>query len=90
MQEEPEQPSLSKDIRALDLLQMVYRGELKASPQQMRAAIESLPYENPKLSEVAVGHLTAQDFYSRLERAINRSERARLIDGRAIGIEDRG
>ena len=69
---------------------MVYRGELKASPQQMRAAIESLPYENPKLSAVAVGHLTAQDFYSRLERAINRSERARLIDGRAIGIEDRG
>jgi len=90
VQEEPEQPSLSKDIRALDLLQMVYRGELKASPQQMRAAIESLPYENPKLSAVAVGHLTAQDFYSRLERAINRSERARLIDGRAIGIEDRG
>jgi len=28
---------------------MVYRGEVKASAQQMRAAIESLPYESPKL-----------------------------------------
>jgi hypothetical protein len=85
---EPEEPPLPKDIDALRLLQMVYRGEFKATPQQMRAAIESLPYENPKLSAVAVGHLTGEDFYNRLERAINRSERARLIDGRAIEVED--
>jgi hypothetical protein len=82
---EPER-SLPKDTRALELLQMVYRGEFKASPQQMRAAIESLPYENPKLSAVAVGHLTGEDFYNRLERAINRSERARLIDGRVVEV----
>jgi hypothetical protein len=75
---------LPKDIDALRLLQMVYRGEFKASPQQMRAAIESLPYENPKLSAVAVGHLTGQDFYTRLEQAVERSDRARLIEGRAI------
>ena len=30
-------PTLPKGTRALELLQMVYRGELKASPQQMRA-----------------------------------------------------
>ena len=84
---EPE-PSLPKDTRALELLQMVYRGEFKASPQQMRAAIESLPYENPKLSAVAVGHLTGEDFYNRLERAINRSERAKLIEGRVIEGDD--
>ena len=80
--------ALPKDTRALELLQMVYRGELQASPQQMRAAIESLPYENPKLSAVAVGHLTGEDFYNRLERAVNRSERARLIDGRVVEVED--
>jgi hypothetical protein len=82
---EPE-PSLPKDIDALRLLQMVYRGEFKASPQQMRAAIESLPYENPKLSAVAVGHLTGEDFYNRLERAVNQSNRV-LIEGRAIRDE---
>jgi len=53
---------------------MVYRGEAKASPQQMRAAIEALPYEQPKRSAVAVGYLTANDFASRLDRAIDRSE----------------
>ena len=57
----------------LRLLQMVYRGEVKASPQHMRAAIESLPYEQPKLSAISVGYLDATDFASRLERAINRS-----------------
>ncbi len=81
--EEPEQPTLPKDIRALELLQMVYRGEIKATPQQMRAAIEALPFEAPKLSAVAVGHLTGEDFYNRLERAIERSN-GKLIEAQAI------
>jgi hypothetical protein len=67
---------------------MVYRGELKASLQQMRAAIESLPYEQPKLSAISVGYLNATDFASRLERAVDRSDRARLIEGRAVEVED--
>ena len=85
--EPDEQPTLPKDIDALRLLQMVYRGEFKASPQQTRAAIESLPYENPKLSAVAVGHLTGEDFYKRLERALERSDRAKLIEGHALRNE---
>ena len=79
---------LPKSTRALELLQMVYRGEFNATPQQMRAAIESLPYENPKPSAVAVGHLTAEDFYSRLDRAVERSERARLIEAKAIEVDE--
>jgi hypothetical protein len=55
----------------------------------MRMLIELLPYLRPKLTAVAVGHLTGEDFYARLERAINRSENARLIESRAIEIEDR-
>jgi hypothetical protein len=87
---EPEQPTLPKDIDALRLLQMVYRGEVKASPQQMRAAIESLPYENSKLSAISVGYLNASHFASRLDRAIDRSERAKLIEGHAIRDEGCG
>ena len=37
-----QQQELPENVSALTLLQMVYRGALKVSPQQMRAAIESL------------------------------------------------
>ena len=40
----------------------------------MRAAIEALPYENPKLSAVAHGHFEGKDFATQLERAIERSK----------------
>jgi hypothetical protein len=81
---EPEQEPLPKDIKALELLQTVYRGEYKATPQQMRAAIESLPYESPKLpARVQV----TTDFGYRLDRAIEASNRAKLIEGHAIRDE---
>jgi hypothetical protein len=83
-QQQPE--TIPEDISALTLLQMVYRGAVKVSAQQMRAAIESLPYENPKLSAVAIASMNERDFASRLERAIARSDGARvpkLIEARA-------
>ncbi len=55
-----------------------------ASPQQMRAMIELLPLHAPKLSAVGVGYLTGEDFASRLERTINRSSGAKLVEARAI------
>jgi hypothetical protein len=54
---------------------MVYRGEVRATPQQMRAAIESLPFENPRMSAVAVGYLDGNAFAEKLERAIARIAR---------------
>jgi hypothetical protein len=81
---EQQSQQLPKDVRALELLQMVYRGEIKATPQQMRAAIECLSFENPKLSAVGVGYLTDNDFSTRLDRAIERSNGAKLIEGRVI------
>jgi hypothetical protein len=74
---EQQTPALPEGVTALALLQMVYRGAVKVSPQQMRAAIESLPYEQPKLSAVAVGYMSREDFASRLERALQRSEHRR-------------
>jgi hypothetical protein len=74
---EQQTPALPEGVTALALLQMVYRGAVKVSAQQMRAAIESLPYEQPKLSAVAVGYMSREDFASRLERALQRSEHRR-------------
>jgi hypothetical protein len=49
----------------------------------MRAAIEVLPFQSPKLSATAV--LTVDDFASRLERAITRSGAPpKLIEAKAI------
>ncbi len=36
--------------------------------------IELLPFHAPKLSSVGLGYLNVNDFASRLERAVNRSD----------------
>ena len=57
----------------------------------MRAAENLLTVEEPKLAAVAVGSLTAEDFASRLERAVNRANGAGarlMIDGHATRIEN--
>jgi hypothetical protein len=74
----------TKTFNALEYLQSVYRNPAEPEGKRMRAAIESLPYENPKLSAVAVGHLTREDFFNRLERALERSDRAKLSEGQLI------
>jgi hypothetical protein len=45
----------------------------------MRAAAIALPFEAPKLAVTAVTPLN-EDFAARLDRAIARSEKAKLID----------
>ena len=83
-----EQVELGPDEASLDLLQKIYRSSRQPMSRRMRAAIEALPYENAKLSAVAVGYLTGEDFYSRLERAIERSNGVRLIEAQAIEVDD--
>ena len=57
---------------ALGLLQAAYRDVTQPLSVLMRAAIEAAPFESPKLSATAV--LTSEDFATRLERAILRSD----------------
>jgi hypothetical protein len=70
---EEEQPPLPDGIMALPLLQMAYRGQVQLTPQQMRAAIEALPFEVPKLSAAAIATIDGKTFAEALERCIERS-----------------
>jgi hypothetical protein len=63
---------------------MVYRGEIVLSPQQMRAAIESLPYETPKLSATAIATMDGKSFAEALERAIERSKSPLALNSPAV------
>jgi hypothetical protein len=86
--EEPTPEPIPDDIPILELAEQVVRGKRKLSREQMRMLIELLPYYAPKLTAIAVGTLNGQDFYTRLDRAVERSERAKLIDARAIEVEE--
>ena len=89
VREEPTPEPIPDHIPLPELAEQVVRGKVKLSPQQARMLIELLPFYMPKLSAVGMGFLNANDFASRLERAVNRSERARLIESRAVEVEDR-
>jgi hypothetical protein len=72
-QQKEEEPELPEGITALELLRLAYRGKIKLTPQQTRCAIESLPYENPKLSATAIATMDGQSFAEALDRCIERS-----------------
>src|SRR6266700_3375507 len=64
--------------RALEFLQAIYQNEGVPLSIRMRAAIEALPFETPKLSATAI--IPGEgDFTKRLEQAIARS-RLKLIE----------
>jgi hypothetical protein len=69
---------------SLELLQSVYRDEEVALHVRMRAAIECLPFENPKLSATAIATMDERSFAHALERAIERSKQpVPLLNGPA-------
>jgi hypothetical protein len=72
-EDDPPKSALPDNITALPLLQMAYRGQVQLTPQQMRAAIETLPFEVPKLSAAAITTMDEKSFAAALDRAIERS-----------------
>src|SRR6201987_3564150 len=58
---------------SLDFWQRVYRSVKQPMSRRLRAAIEALPHEHPRLGAVAIGSMNGQDFASLLERAIRAS-----------------
>jgi hypothetical protein len=81
-------PTLPKDIGAHEVLQMVYRGEITVTPQQLSAAKESIAYEKPKLT--AVAHFEGS-FYQALEQAIerrtNRPPPSKMIEAKPVPVQ---
>ena len=88
MRIEGERHEPPETVNSLQYLQRIYRDPTQPHSVRMRAAIEALPFENPRLSAVAVGRLNGDDFASRLDRAVDASNRAKLIEGRVIEGED--
>jgi hypothetical protein len=79
--------AIPDNISLAELAEQVVRGKVKLSPPQMRMLIELLPFHMPKLSAVGVGYLTNDTFAERLDRAIDASNRAKVIEGHAIQDE---
>jgi hypothetical protein len=69
---------ISGNYTSLEFLQAAYRCEELSLHVRMRAAMAALPFEYPKLAVTV--QTTPQDFAARLDAAIARSERARIIE----------
>jgi hypothetical protein len=88
VREEPKAEPIPDNIPLPELAEQVVRGKVKLSREQMRMLIELLPFHMPKLSAVGVGYLTNNTFAERLDRAIDRSNSAKLIEAKAVEVED--
>jgi hypothetical protein len=78
---------------SLDFLRKVYHSVRQPMSRRMRAAIEALQHEHPRLQATATTNMCGQDFASVLERAIQRSSAGKpikLIEAQAIEIEEVG
>ena len=64
---------------SLSFLQKVYRSTKQPMSLRMRAAIEAMPHEHPRLGAVAIGSISGVDFAALLDRAIERSGKGREV-----------
>ena len=91
--DEPELIELAPGKTSLDFLRKVYRSVRQPMSRRMRAAIEALQHEHPRLQATATTNMSGQDFASVLERAIQRSlagKPIKLIEAQAIEVQKVG
>ena len=79
--------AIPDDISLLELADSVARGKRKLSPPQMRLLIELLPYHAPRLTAVATAELNGNSFAELLDRAIERSQKPKMIEAKAVLVE---
>jgi hypothetical protein len=82
------QNSPEDEIKALGYLQSICRDPMEATPTRMRAAIECLPFENPKLSATAIATMDERSFAAALERCIERSKSPPMLNSPTIEHEE--
>ena len=63
--------AIPADASSLDFLRAVWRSPTQPMARRVRAAIEALPFEHPKLAVTAL--MNGDAFAAALERAIKRS-----------------
>ena len=78
LEEEPIEP---EGETSLQLLQAIYRDKQQPLNVRVRCAIESLPYETPKLSATAIATMDGQSFAEALDRCIARSQSPPMLNG---------
>ena len=69
---------------SLELMQAVYRDRKQPLAMRVRCAVEAAPYENPRVSAIAVTDMNGKDFASALERCIQRSQSPLTINAPTI------
>jgi hypothetical protein len=82
--EQEQAPAVGEAGDAYSLLHSVYSNPALPISMRMRAAIEALPFEKPKLAVTAIVG-GADGFAAALERAITRS--GKVIEHEPLGIE---
>jgi hypothetical protein len=77
---------LPSNLNALEFLQATYRSHEVPFHTRMRAAMAALPFESPKLQATAIIGMGV-DFAEKLERAMLRSAKVRLVQARPELVE---
>jgi hypothetical protein len=76
------------EILSLEYLQSIYRNPMEPTSMRMRAAIECLPFENPKMAVTAIATMNGKSFAEALDRCIARSRSPHVVNVPALPTVD--